>query len=182
MWLSELDLKRMGLKSFGKECLISDKASIYGAEFIEFGDYCRIDDFCILSARKAGIKLGNYCHIACYTSLIGRGRIELKDFAGISGHCAVYSSTDSFTGQFIASPTIKERELTLVKSREIVIGKFVTIGCNSSLFASVGDNSAIGANSLVREDVSEGVICAGNPLKLIGYRKKDVYLKEKLIK
>lgn len=49
---------------------------------MEIGNDVRIDDFCILSGN---IPIGNFVHIACYTSLIGRGGIWIGDYVGISG-------------------------------------------------------------------------------------------------
>lgn len=53
---NEVELKNLGLKSYGENVLISKKCSIYGAENIEIGNNVRIDDFCILSGE---IKIGN---------------------------------------------------------------------------------------------------------------------------
>lgn len=182
MWMTELDIKRLGIKKFGKNCLISSKASIYGAENIEIGDNCRIDDFAIISAGKGGIYIGNYVHVACYVSLIGQGRIKLEDFSGLSGGVRVYSSTDDFSGEYLAGPTIPE-EYTKVSSKEVIIGKFVTVGAGSVILPGViiNDNSAIGALSLVRTSVPENVIAGGNPCKFIKYRKKATYILEKSI-
>lgn len=45
---SEEELRSIGLKSYGKNVLISRFARIYGAESISIGNNVRIDDFCIL--------------------------------------------------------------------------------------------------------------------------------------
>ena len=73
-FLNDEQLKNLGLRSYGTNVLISDKASIYNAKNIIIGNNVRIDDFCILSAGVGGMTLKNYIHIACYTSLIGKGR------------------------------------------------------------------------------------------------------------
>jgi galactoside O-acetyltransferase len=62
----ESELKELGLKSFGRNVLISRKCSIYGGENMAFGNNVRIDDFCILSGE---ITIGNYCHIAAGVNL-----------------------------------------------------------------------------------------------------------------
>ena len=49
-FLSPSALAEIGFAAVGKNVLISDKASIYGAERIEIGNNVRIDDFCILSS------------------------------------------------------------------------------------------------------------------------------------
>ena len=71
---SNEELKQLGLKSFGKNVLISKKCSIYGADKISIGNNVRIDDFCILSGK---IVIGNYVHISAYSALYaGGGRIK----------------------------------------------------------------------------------------------------------
>ncbi len=60
----------------------------------------------------------------------------------------------------------------------IVIGKNCFIGCRSTILANVhiGDNSIIGACSLVNRDIPANVVAAGNPCRIIctldEYRRK----------
>ena len=56
-FLNDEQLKDLGLKSYGKNVIISDKASLYNAKNISIGNNVRIDDFCILSAGDGGITL-----------------------------------------------------------------------------------------------------------------------------
>jgi acetyltransferase-like isoleucine patch superfamily enzyme len=52
---------------------------------------------------------------------------------------------------------------------KVKIGNNVFIGVNSVVLrnVSIGDNSIIGAGSLVNIDIPEGVVAAGNPIKII---------------
>jgi len=52
---------------------------------------------------------------------------------------------------------------------KVKIGNNVFIGVNSVVLrnVSIGDNSIIGAGSLVNIDIPEGVVAAGNPVKII---------------
>lgn len=177
-YLTDLDLKRIGIKKFGDNCLISDKASIYGAERIILKSNIRIDDFSILSAGVGGIEIGNFCHIACYASLIGNGKITLEDYVGISGGVRIYSSTDSFKGDALSGPTIP-KEYTNVVSKDLKIGKFSIVGANSIVMASIGENCSIGCLSLVKKDLKENGIYVGIPCKKIGNRSMNVYNLEK---
>ena len=60
-FLSIDEIKKIGLKSFGKNVFVSRYANFYSPETIEIGNNVRIDDFCILSGE---IKLSNYIHIS----------------------------------------------------------------------------------------------------------------------
>ena len=59
-FFSESELKAIGFLKYGKNVLVSRKASIYNPEQMVLGDNIRIDDSCILSGN---IKLGSYIHI-----------------------------------------------------------------------------------------------------------------------
>lgn len=51
----------------------------------------------------------------------------------------------------------------------IIIGKNCFIGCRTTILAGVhiGDNSIIGACSLVNRDIPDNVVAAGNPCRII---------------
>ena len=85
---SEEELRQIGLKRFGKNVLISRKASIYSPEEIEIANDVRIDDFCVLSGK---ISIGSNIHISVYTGLFGgKSGIYLSDFTTISSRCMLY--------------------------------------------------------------------------------------------
>lgn len=154
---------------------LSDKASFFGAERIQFADNVRIDDFCVLSAGKGGIDIGRNVHIAVYTSLIGAGRITIGDFANISSRVAIYSSNDDYSGAFMTNPTVPA-EFTNVTHAPVVIGRHVIIGSGSVVLpgVTIGEGAAVGALSLVNQDIEPFAIYAGVPARKIGERKRDL--------
>ena len=81
--LTRAQIDAMGFKSVGANVNLSDRASFYNCPNISIGDNVRIDDFCVLSAGAGGIALGNFIHIAVYTSLIGAEAITLADFCNL---------------------------------------------------------------------------------------------------
>lgn len=176
MFYSRLELKKLGLKSLGKNVLISDKASIYNAANIEIGSNVRIDDFCVISAGEGGIKIGNYIHIAVFCSLIGNGKITLDNFSGISSRVAIYSSTDDFSGNFLTNSTVS-KEYTNVISGDVRLGKHVCVGTGSVILPNVNidDYSSVGALSLVTKDVEKFKIVVGIPSKVIKNRTNNLY-------
>ena len=77
---TEEEVNNIGLKSCGRNVLISRKASIYSPESISVADNVRIDDFCILSGK---INIGRYVHIAAYCALYaGTYGITIGNFSG----------------------------------------------------------------------------------------------------
>ena len=166
----------IGFKSLGDNVLISDKASVYGAENIEIGSNVRIDDFVILSAGDGGIKLGSYIHIACFAQLIGHASITLDDFAQVSGKCSIYSSSDDFSGTYLVGPTIPSEFLN-VKHLSVHLKSHTLLGCNTVIMpgVTIGFNTAVGAMSLVLKDLAPYGLYAGIPAKFLMRRE---YLNE----
>lgn len=163
-FLTDLQLNEMGFAALGSNVLISDKASIYGANRIKIGNNVRIDDFCVLSAGVGGIEIGNYIHIAVYSSLIGAGKIILADFCNISSKVAIYSSNDDYSGEFMTNPMVPT-EYTNVTYADVTLGKHVIVGSGSIILPGVTlfDGVAVGALSLVKNSFDSFLIVAGNP-------------------
>lgn len=180
-FLSREQLYNIGFSSLGDNVLISDKASIYGASRIHIGSNVRIDDFCVLSAGEGGIYIGDFIHIAVYSSLIGNGRIIVSDFAGISSRVSIYSSSDDYSGEYMCNPTIPA-EYTNVKIAEVVIGRHAIIGSGAIVLPGVTlhDGVAIGALSLVTKDCDEFGVYSGNPARKILMRKRSLVEKERI--
>ena len=178
--LTHKEISSLGFASVGENVIISSKASFYGAPRIHIGSNVRIDDFCVLSAGEGGIFIGDYIHIAVYSSLIGAGKIILMDFSNISSRVSIYSSNDDYSGEFMSNPTVPT-EFTNVTHSSISIGKHVIIGSGSIILPGVklGTGVAIGALSLVKDSCDEFFIYAGNPLKKIKKRKCNLLEKEK---
>lgn len=174
-FLTEQQLNAMGFAALGKNVLISDKASIYGANRISIGNNVRIDDFCVLSAGVGGINIGCYIHVAVFSSLIGAGNITLCDYCNISSKVAIYSSNDDYSGEYMTNPMISE-EFTNVTHGKVMLGKHVIIGSGAVVLPGVTlhDGVAIGALSLVNKDCESFGIYIGTPVKWIKNRKHDL--------
>lgn len=175
MMLSREQIQSMGFASVGKNVQISDRASFYGIGKIHLGDHVRIDDFCILSAGEGGIHIGNYIHIACYTSLIGGGRITLSDFSNLSSRVSIYSSNDDYSGSTMTNPMVPDN-FKNVQHAPVHIGRHVIVGSGSVVLPGtiLGDGSAVGALSLVTSNCEEFGIYAGTPAKRISNRSKNL--------
>jgi acetyltransferase-like isoleucine patch superfamily enzyme len=176
MFYTKDELLQIGFKSIGDNIMISNKVSIYGAEHIEIGSNVRIDDYCILSASKAGrIIIGNYIHIACYAQLIGAGDIILEDHSQVSGKVSIYSSSDDFSGDYLVGPTVPS-EYTNVKSATVHLKKYVVLGCNVVVLpgVTIGEGTAVGALSLVSKDLEPYKIYAGSPIRIIKDRTDNM--------
>lgn len=174
-WLTEQQMIAMGFAGFGHHVLLSDKASYYNCANIRLADNIRIDDFCVLSAGEGGIEIESYVHVAVFTSLIGRGKIRIGNFANLSSRVSVYSSTDDFSGEAMSNPTVPEA-LTNVYHADVNIERHVIIGSGSIVLPGVTlqEGVAVGALSLVKQDCDAFGIYAGVPAQRKGERKQNL--------
>jgi galactoside O-acetyltransferase len=174
-FLTRNEIEKIGFLSIGENLQISDRVSFYGVERIAIGSNVRIDDYCILSAGLGGITIGNYVHIAVFSSLIGASAIMLSDFCNVSSRVSIYSSNDDYSGANLTNPTIPDA-YKKIQSSEVIIKKHVIIGCGSVILPGVilEEGVAIGALSLVKNKCEAFGIYAGIPASLIKKRKPDL--------
>jgi galactoside O-acetyltransferase len=174
-FLTNSQLCEMGFRSLGENVQISEKASIYGAASIVIGNHVRIDDFCILSAGSGGIEIGNFVHIACYSSLIGKASMKIMDYSGVSSRVSIYSSSDDYSGEAMTNPTVPE-QFTNVDHRPVVIGRHCIIGAGTVILPGITmeNGVAVGALSLISKDCKEFTIYSGVPARRVGERKRSL--------
>jgi dTDP-4-amino-4,6-dideoxy-D-glucose acyltransferase len=174
-YLTNQQILNMEFASIGENVLLSDKASYYNCQKIQFGNNVRVDDFCVLSAGDGGILIGNYIHIAAYSSIIGSGNISLDDFSNISSRVSIYSSSDDYSGLSMTNPMVPN-EFTNVQHADVKIGRHVIIGAGSIILPGVtlAEGVAVGALSLVKNDCQSFSIYAGIPAKIIGDRRRNL--------
>jgi dTDP-4-amino-4,6-dideoxy-D-glucose acyltransferase len=174
-WLTDREITAMGFAGVGTNVMLSNKASYYNCQNIRLGNHVRIDDFCVLSAGIGGIEIGNYIHIAVYTSIIGTGKITINDFANVSSRVSIYSSSDDYSGAALTNPTVLP-EFTNVQHGDVKVGRHTIIGAGSIILPNtiLEDGVAIGALSLVKQNCASFGIYAGIPVKRIRERKRDL--------
>jgi acetyltransferase-like isoleucine patch superfamily enzyme len=177
--LSREQIEAMGFAHVGAGVQISDRASFYGSDKITIGDNSRIDDFCVLSAGVGGIHIGQHVHVAVFSSLIGAGQIKLADFCNLSSRVSIYSSSDDYSGQHMTNPTVPTAYTGVVHA-DVLLDRHVIVGCGSVILPGVRlhEGVAIGALSLVAESCEAFGIYAGNPLRRIKARSRDLLLQE----
>ncbi|ACV34186.1 acyltransferase [Accumulibacter sp.] len=177
---TEDELRGLGLAHCGRWIKVSRKASIYNPGKISVGDYSRIDDFCVLSPGEGGLEIGRHVHIAVFSLLIGRGRIFLGDFSGLSSRVAIYSSNDDYSGEFMTNPTVPP-EYTNVTVAPVTVGRHAIIGSGTVVLPglTIGEGVAIGAQALVTSDCEPFGIYVGAPARKVKERKRNLLLLEK---
>lgn len=116
--------------------------------------------------HDARVEVGDYC------SLVGpifstNGHVSIGDYTLIA-HEVVIADSFWMTPHSVGTALPLNRACTGAVN-EIHIGKNVWIGARAIVAGNVriGDNSIIGAGTLVTRDVPANVICAGNPMRIV---------------
>ena len=168
------ELEKIGFRELGDDVKISRYSCIYGAENISIGNHVRIDDFAFLSGG-CGICIGNYVHIAAYSALYGKFGIEIGDYVNISSRVSIYSTSDDYSGEVMTGPLVKQEYIHDI-GKKIIIDNHVIIGTGSVLLpgAVLREGVAVGAMSLVKEELKSFGIYGGIPVKYLKPRMLEM--------
>jgi acetyltransferase-like isoleucine patch superfamily enzyme len=173
---------RLLLEWHGVAC--ADGVSLLGAPIItrHAGSTIRIGRNVVLCSRSADTALG-VAHPVIIRTLSPDARIEVGDDAGLSGTtiCAATSvsiGAECLIGADVSivdtdfhplAPTGRRYSREGIAHFPVAIGRNVFIGTGSRILkgAQIGDDTVIGAGSVVTGTIPAGVIAAGNPCRVL---------------
>lgn len=160
---------RNKLKKFGNNSYIIKPLVIAGHKNIVIHENVLISSQAWLAAYQqpgnapclleigSGCQVGHFSHICATSEIVLEEEVLLADKVFISDHLHGY--------QDINTPILKQ---PLVQKNKVRIGKGSWIGENVCIIgSSIGQQSVIGANSVVTKDVPAYCIAAGNPARII---------------
>ena len=181
-YFDSAELKKMGFRQIGSNVRIAKNITIIGQENISIGSDVRIDGYTVVSAGRGEIKIGNFVHIANGCHLVCAGGVELQDFTGLAHGVKIYSASDDYTGMGLTNPTVPQ-ELTAINFGKVILQNHVIVGANSVVLPGVtlGEGSAVGALTLVAQDLPPWGIYSGAPARRIKERSKEILNLEKEI-
>ena len=142
----------------GKNVVTYDFVNLYGCKI---GDNTRIGSF--VEIRK-DVSIGKNCKIQAF-AFIPEG-VTIEDEVFIGPHvCFVNDKYPRATNKNGAMKSTKDW-----KAERTIVRKRAGIGANATILCGVtiGENSIVGAGSVVTKDVPKNMIVAGNPAKVIG--------------
>jgi len=99
-----------------------------------------------------GLALGKNTDIGAFTYINAQRGVTIEDRVEIGSHCSVYSRS-----------TIDGKEGPVVLKKNCKIGTHSTIMPG----VTIGENTIVGAHSLVNKDLPANVIAFGCPAKII---------------
>ena len=123
----------------------------------------------IIVARNGGtVKIGNRVSMSAVTVYAFK-HIEIGDNTLIGANTKIFDSDFHPVDPQIRMVNRNDKEHTAMA--DTIIGENVFIGCNALILKGVhvGNNSVVGAGSVVTKDVPANCIVGGNPAKVIKY-------------
>lgn len=159
-------MKILGQNPVIRDCKIGENTKVW--HFVnmyecEVGDNCNIGSYVEI---QSNVKVGNNIIISSHSIICSLVTIEDDVFVGHG----VMTINDIFPPSRKRTGTSKYWKKTLIK-------KGAVIGNNATLMpVTIGENSVIGAGSVVTQDIPPNEVWAGNPAK---YIKKVNELKKK---
>ena len=169
------DLRKMGFMNVGQKVYVAKNVTIVGIENIYFGNNIRIDAYSSLISPQGFIRLGSNIHIAAGAYIGGSGGVEFSDFSAISHGVKIYSASDDYSGSHLTNSTINPIYRNVIQGK-VELKKHVIIGSNSVVLPNcvLGEGVAVGALSLVKDNLDPWCIYAGSPTRKIGQRSTDL--------
>jgi len=140
---------------------------------IHIKNHVIISEFCWL---HGGIKtiIGNFIHIACFSSIAGGGLCIFEDFVGVSAGVRIITGSELIRGEGLTNPTIP-REYRAVSRSFVHLEKHVFLASDVVVHpgVTIGEGAVVGSNSVVTKDLEPWTINIGIPAKPIGRRPAD---------
>lgn len=141
---------------------ILDSSRIYALKrlFKNFGENSTIKpDLCVEAASL--VSIGNNSSIMSHCTIFAGAGVEIGDNVQISANCVISGATHPLDS--------KKRKIQIDK--KVYIRNNVWIGMSVSILPgiTIGENSIIGAGSVVTKNVPDNEIWIGNPAKF--YKK-----------
>ena len=162
-WFNEIEI--------GKGCRFVGKTSFYR----EPRTYIKIGNNCIFNSSRTSNRIGVYspCMI---TTIQSKAIIEIGDGCGFSGtvigafkHIKLGNNVRCGANTLITDSDWHIDDYRTGENKEVIIEDNVWLGYGVKILKGVhiGENSLIGANSVVTKDIPANCIAVGNPCIVI---------------
>jgi acetyltransferase-like isoleucine patch superfamily enzyme len=142
-----------------KGTIIRKKTQIINYANVRIGDNCIFQDFVYIRAGAHGkVIFRNNCMVNSFCRFFGHGGIEIGAHSQLGPGVTITTTAHDYTTDDLSEVF-----------KKVTIGKKVWIGANVTILpgVSVGDNTVIGAGSVVTKNLPPDSIAVGVPAKVI---------------
>ena len=150
---------------------ITSPIYINNAKYITIGEHSRISEYSTISAwneiKNPKLVIGNNVRIGAFAHITCANEIHIGDGVLLGKNVTI---TDNSHGcNSYSELKIRPHNRQLFSKGKVHIGKNVWIGDKATILpgVSIGDNSIIGANSVVTKNIPGNCIACGVPAKVI---------------
>ena len=115
--------------------------------------------------RIRGVKIGKNCHISPYVliDLLHPELIKIEDNVTISSNSMIFAHVNPSANEFLK----KHGYPRTIKPVSIKNGAVISVGCIIIAGVTIGENSIVGAGSVVAQDVPDYCVVVGNPARVV---------------
>lgn len=115
--------------------------------------------------RIRGVKIGNNCHISPYVllDLLHPELIKIEDNVTISSNSMIFAHINPTANKFLKTHGYPRT----IKPVVIKKGAVISVGCIIIAGVTIGENSIVGAGSVVTQDVPDYCVVVGNPARVV---------------
>jgi len=115
--------------------------------------------------RTRGVKIGENCHISPYVliDLLHPELINIEDNVTISSNSMIFAHVNPSANEFLK----KHGYPRTIKPVIIKKGAVISVGCIIIAGVTIGENSIVGAGSVVTQDVPDYCVVVGNPARVV---------------
>ena len=126
--------------------------------------YSPLPDFVTKMQRARGVKIGNFCHMSPYVliDLVYPNLVQIEDNVTIGSNSMIFAHANP-----TANIKLKKTYPRKVAPVNIKKGAVIFPGCIITAGVTIGQNSLIGAGSVVGEDIPDNCVALGNPARVV---------------
>jgi acetyltransferase-like isoleucine patch superfamily enzyme len=148
--------------------------SIVNPAGISIGAFVKIGSYAVLEAlvpeRGVTIRIADGAYVGNFARITAVGEVVIGEEAMLGDR--VYVSDTGHIYEDVAEP-IKRQGLRDGRRVEICRGAWLGIGAVVIGDVRVGENAVVGANAVVRQDVADQTVVAGNPATVVRHHDGD---------
>ena len=120
--------------------------------------------FAIKMQRARGVKIGKNCHLSPYVliDLLYPQLVKIDNNVTIGSNTSIFAHINPTANLFLKKLYPRKVSPVNIKS-----GAVLFPGCIITAGVTIGENSLIGAGSVVSEDVPDYCVAVGNPARVV---------------